>query len=354
MARRLAGLFVALVLAGPATARAQSAADLLARGIRATHDLEFDSAAVWLRRAMSRPAPAALSDADRSRAMMYLGATEFFRDRRDSATAVFRRLIVADPRFRPDLLVFPPEVTTLFNEARLGTRAAAAAVPARTDIAGPGDRLVIRLYGSSIHDVTAVVSRYFGGTAGVAVRTLYSGALGDSLEVLWDGRDSSGIPADSGNYILRVASLGQDRRVVRTVEIPLAISSIRRDTVPWPLPPADSLLRPERTTGGGGTRSLVMGLVTAGAAIALPAMVAPDASASAGRYLVAGTATVAGIIGMLRARSPRPIPENVAANQQLRATWQRQADQVRADNEARRREARVTIVASPARVVESR
>ena len=357
MTRRLlcAGLIALGLMAGVVRpARAQSAADLLARGVRATHELEFDSAASWLRQAIARPAPAALEGADRSRALWYLGATEFFRDRRDSAVAVFRRLIVADPRYRPDVIAFPPEVTSLFNEARLGTRAAAVAVPTHTEIAAAGDRLAVRLYGSSLHDVAVVIARYFGGSGGLAIRTLYNGALGDSLEVLWDGRDSLGVPADSGQYVLRVTSRDAGGRPTSTVEVLLQVSNTRRDTLPMPPPIAPSQLRPEATRSGGGGRALLVGLVTAGAAVALPSLIAPDAEASSARYGVAVVAAGAGIVGLLRAGKARPIPENVAHNQQLRTAWQRQADQVHAENEQRRRDARLVIDAGPPRVVEPR
>ena len=349
---RTAVILLALA-AFSSAARAQTAADLLARGVRATHDLEFDSAASWLRQALSRPAPAALEGTERSRALWYLGATEFFRERRDTAVAVFRRLVIGDPRYRPDVINFPPEVTSLFNEARLGTHAAAVVVPAHTEIAGPGDRVAIRLYGSSLHEVTATISRYFGGAGGLPIRTLYRGALGDSLEVLWDGRDSLNVPADSGQYILRVTSRETGGRATRTVEVPLQVSSTRRDTMPLPAPP-DSLLRPEHTSGGGGGRLVAFGFITALAAVALPSMVASGAEGSGARYLVAGTAAVAGVVGLLRARSPRPIPENVAANQRVRSDWQRQADQVRAQNDQLKRDARLIITAAPSRVVEER
>lgn len=354
MTLKVAALALALLTAGAASLRAQSGTELLNRGVRATHDLEFDSAAAYLRRALAAPAPNALPDTARSRALMYLGANEFFNDRRDSAVAVFRRLIAADPRYRPDLLVFPPEVTTLYNEARLGVRAAAVVVPARTEIGAPGDRMPVRLYAASIHDITVVVARYFGGTGGVTLRTLYSGAIGDSLEVTWDGRDSTGAPADSGNYVLRVASKGADNRVVRTVEVPLTISTVRHDTLPVPLAPADSMLKPELTSGRGGATSLAVGLGTAIAVSVLPSLVASGSEPSNARYMVAGTAAVAGIVGLLRARSPRPIPENVAANQQVRAAWQQQATQVHAENERRRAGARLVITAGAPRTVESR
>jgi hypothetical protein len=351
---RALAIALALLTAGAASLRAQSGTELLNRGVRATHDLEFDSAAVYLRRALAAPAPNALPDTSRSRALMYLGANELFRDKHDSAVAVFRRLIAADPRYRPDLLVFPPEVSTLFSETRLGIRATAAVVPGRTEIAGLGDRLPVRLYASSIHDIIVVVAHYFGGSGGTTLRTLYNGAIGDSLEITWDGRDSTGAPADSGSYVLRVSSKGADGRVARSVEVPLAISTVRHDTLPVPLAPADSLLKPELTSGHGGTKALAVGLGTAFAVSVLPSLVASGSDPSGARYMVAGTAAVAGIVGLLRARSPRPIPENVEANHQLRAAWLERANAARAENERRKAGARLVISAGTPHTVEGR
>ena len=45
--------------------------------------------------------------------------------------AAFERLLFLDPRYRPDQLVFPPEVSSLFEEVRLRTRAVAVSVPPR-------------------------------------------------------------------------------------------------------------------------------------------------------------------------------------------------------------------------------
>src|SRR5207244_11744358 len=63
-----------------------------------------------------------------------LGAAELFRGRRDSAVAVFRRLVVLDPRYRPDQLVFPPEVTSVFEAVRLRIKTVAIVAPRDTEI----------------------------------------------------------------------------------------------------------------------------------------------------------------------------------------------------------------------------
>jgi len=342
--RRGLALLALAVAALAAPARAQDPAALLTGGIRAYQDLDYDSAAALLRGALARPA---VPDSVRARALAYLGATEFFRERRDSASSAFRQLLLLDPRYRPSQVIFPPEVSSLFETVRLGTRAVSIAVAPVTEIGGPGDRMVVRLYATSVHEITATVLR---GQA-VVVRTLYSGAVGDSLEVLWDGRDASGTAVDSGRVVLRVVSRTPQGRPGRTVEVPLDIRRAGQALLPLPPPPADSLLLPERTAGGNAVRSLLVGLGTAAFAAALPSLIGSGSDASGSRFAVAGAITLGGIVGARAAARPRPLPENIAANQRVRRAWQQQADQVRAENERRGAAVQLTIRAGAMRVV---
>ena len=111
-------LAVALLLALPVRAPAQDAGGgpgaVLTSAISAYQDLDFDRAAVLLRRALSGN----LSDSARAVALTYLGAAEHYRSRPDSAAAAFRRLALLAPRYEPDTLVFPPEITRQYNEVR--------------------------------------------------------------------------------------------------------------------------------------------------------------------------------------------------------------------------------------------
>jgi hypothetical protein len=121
---------LALVAAGAwSQTTARTGPDWLARGERAYLMLEYDSAAVWLRRGLAAPG---LPDSLRLRGLTYLGATEVFRDRREAAQAAFAEIVRADPAYAPDSLVFPPRVTTAFGLARR-----AAAVPVVTTPPAP-------------------------------------------------------------------------------------------------------------------------------------------------------------------------------------------------------------------------
>jgi len=108
---------LALLLAAPALAAQNgNASEVMTSAVRAYQDLDFDAAARLLRRVLSPPLASELDDSTRARALTYLGAAVHYRDRRDSATAVFRRLVVLAPRYRPDTLTFPPEITRLYDE----------------------------------------------------------------------------------------------------------------------------------------------------------------------------------------------------------------------------------------------
>jgi len=339
--RRL--LLLCAMLAGglPALAHAQTGASLLERGIRANQNLEYDSAAILLRTALGRTGAEALPDSARLRALMYLGATELFRGRRDSAAAAFRSLVLADPRFRPDQLIFPPDVSTLFDQVRQATPAVRIAAPAASDIADPGDRLVLRLYASTVHVIGATLVR----PDGRLVRTLYDGAIGDSLDVLWDGRDAGGALVTGGTYLFHVASRGPTQEVVRTIDLPLVIQVSARDTLPWPSPPGAGDLLPETRPGRGGSTALLSGLAVAGFAAAMPSLVAGGEGGSSVRFVAATAAGVAGIVGFLSHRRPQPVPENIAANQTRRLAWERQLSDARAENVRRRGTVRLHVVA---------
>ena len=341
---------VVLILAGGAAgaAHAQTPAEQVARGIRAYQNLDYDSAAVLLAAALA-PQDSTLADSDRARGLVYLGASQLYREHRDSASAAFGRLLRLDPRYHIDQLVFPPEVTGLFQQVRLITRAVAVVVPPVSELRAPGDALSIWLYATTIHQVDVAVLR----PNGVPLRNLYQGSVGDSLQVRWDGRASDGNPPDSGRYLLQVDSRGSDGRVIRSVALPLDVARRRGDPLPLPAPPAASLFRPEHTPGASGVRALVTGLAAAAAVTLLPAVIAGGSNASADRFLVAGSLGVAGILGSQALRRPLPIPENIAANRALQEAWQRQVDSVRTLNIARRQSVVIGIRAGTSRVVEA-
>lgn len=341
MTRPRALLIAALVslAAAAGEAVAQTPPELLSQGIRAYRDLDYETATRLLRGALGAVRPEPLADSARARALVYLAATELFEGRRDSAEAAFRRLVRLDPRYQPDQLIFPPEVTGLHQQVRLATKTVAMTVPAETRLGSGGERLVVRLFASSYHDVVVSLVR----ADGVPLRTLYTGVIGDSLDVLWDGRDAAGDMAPAGRMQLVAASRLPGGRVAHERRVPILVERVVRDTLPLPPPPDDSLMRPERSRPRFEWRPLASGLLVAGAAAVLPTLVGASDDASAARFAVAGAAGLSGVVGVVISFGGRPVPANIAANQALREDWRRQVELARADNEQRRRDVRLVI-----------
>lgn len=228
-------LWTALVLAVVVSrsAAAQDANLLLTEGLRAYQGLDFDAAAQLLRRALDPGDSAALTPPERLRALMYLGAANLFREDRDQAVATFRTLLLTDPRYRPDSLVFPPRITQAFSEVLQTTKAVGLATAAEARFAVGDGALQMRAYATSRHNIEATVR----SARGIVVATLYRGEITDSLTLSWNGRDSSGRSVAGGAYRLIVTSSVTPDQILRYVNIPLDVSVARADTLPWPTAP---------------------------------------------------------------------------------------------------------------------
>jgi hypothetical protein len=346
---------VALVLAvmastaGAGTAAAQSSSDLLDQGVEAYQNLNLNVAAGFLRRALAGEESDTLADSERIRALTYLGATEVFRENRDSAQSAFRRIVKLDPRHAIDEIEFPPEVTSLFQLVRRDTKVVVAALPPTARIEAGSDIYTAQLFASSFHRIAVAVDRPDGTT----VRSIYQGVIGDSLEVVWNGLDSDGRPLGAGRYAFRVQSTTPDGAVARVLRVPLDVSVDLPDTLVHPPPPADSLFRPETVDDPAGTRSLIAGLIVGAGVAVLPTLIAPDADASPARFAVGGAISVAGIVGFLRGRPGRTIAENVRANELLRSEWEARRDEVVRQNQARLVEVTLVIRAGRPSVVDA-
>ncbi len=140
MTRAAGFLVLALCISGARIIQAQSAGELLGQGVHAYQALEYDEAAALLGQSLGLASPAPLADSLRTRALTYLAATHLFRGERDSAVAAFRQVIFLNPRYRPDELIFPPQVTNLFQEVRRTTRTIAVVVPPVTQLRSRVDR----------------------------------------------------------------------------------------------------------------------------------------------------------------------------------------------------------------------
>jgi len=345
----LLGLLAGSLGVATGGAMAQSR-DRLAEAIRAYQDVDFELAARLLRQELARLSASGSAPADRIRALMYLGAADLFRGRRDSTAFSFRRVVLLDPRYRPDRLIFPPEVTSAFERVRELTKTVAIVPPRDTVIAPGTDSLRVWLVASSDHTVDVTLRYADGGP----FRSLYRGPIGDSLWVQWDGLDAAGAPPPVNRVLLRVASRTATGDLAGIVQVPLDLRLSRPDTLPWPPPPADSQFLPERANSGTARRALLGGVVLSSAVAALPALVGGTDASSGPRIAVAGTIGLAGLLGYVLHRPGRPLAANVRANQTLRDAWQRRVEAATAENARRRRDVRVVVRAGQATALQPR
>ncbi|HEX9692436.1 MAG TPA: FlgD immunoglobulin-like domain containing protein [Gemmatimonadales bacterium] len=321
---RAAALGAALVLmlacaSRPTAAFAQTPAELLAQGLRAYDELDFDAAASLIRTAVGAGAFATMPPQRQAEILTYLGAAERFRGNVDSTFSVFRSIVARHPLYQIDELIFPPEVTSLFTVVRRRTPAIELRAPQQQRLEfEPGQgRLVAWAYPSATHDLLVQVMTGDGRT----VRTVYAGPIGDSLEIRWDGRDSSGSVVASGAYTLAVQSRGASGRVERMVQLPVDVERLTVDTLAPPLPPAASVFLPERREGGPGFEALLGGVLAGAAVAVVPSVISSDAKPSGVRFAVGTALSLGGVAAFLQRRPGALLAENVAFNDSLRAAW---------------------------------
>jgi len=322
---RLVGTALWLSLA-PVPAAAQTASVLLAEGIRAYRDLEFAVAVQLLRRALEPTDTRGLSPADRQRAQMYLGAADVFRDELDQAVATFRTLVLADPRFRPDSLVFPPRVTQVFQDVLQTNKAVALAAPRETRLRAGDQGFAVRAYATSRHALQAQIT----SVRGELIATLYRGQITDSVVLTWGGLDAAGAVVSAGRYTVVVTSSVVPDQVLRSVRLPLEVTVNPLDTLPWP--PA-----PPRTTRGWDLRFVIPGVVV-GAGLAVPAALGVGGGKSPRIALGLAFGTM-GIIG----GRPRTSGPSASAN----AEWRAQVAAVQQENQRRRNRPQMVIRTGP-------
>lgn len=332
---------VTVVLLVPGSAASQSADSLLQRGIASYQELDYPAATRLLRLAVIA-ATRSEATAAQVDALTYLGATQIFRGQPDSAAANFRRVLLADPRYRIDGLIFPPEVTLVFDAAREEVLTVGLDVPEETVVPPRDGEFVARVYPTSPHDITVDVRI----AASSQTDTIFQGPAGDSLEIRWDLR-IGGEPVSTDLYFLSVRSEPSADGVARVATVPLDIQLVSPDTLQHPQPLDDESFLPESQPGRHGLKALPLGLAAAGAVLIAPAAVAPGSNPTETRFLVAGAISLASIARVLNPPPGRPIPANIEINTERRRAWETQLNYVIEENASRLATARLVIRSGP-------
>lgn len=279
--RALAAIAVLLAVTPWTPLAGQCGLDVVQEGIRAYQNLRLARAVDLLSRAIAEQKKDAARCSPQERALAFLGAADFYRGDTASARETFRELVMIDPRFEPDTSVFPPEITSLYDEIRLSTPVVLLDAPARADLRVGLDSMTVRLFATSRRPVAVVLE----DTSGARAATLYRGPARDSMNVGWAGRVGRDRAVPPGSYVLTAVAADSTRPLVHANRVPLSI------TYPGGVPAA--ALR--------GSRSrwhvflpFAEALAAGGAAVALPHLVGGVGRGGGYRWVVAVALTAAG------------------------------------------------------------
>jgi hypothetical protein len=307
----------AVALAAPA-ARAQTPERALDQGVQAYRELEMESAGWLLRQALTGDK---LSTAARVTALSYLGAAEFYRDRRDSALAAYGRLVRLEPYHRLDRLVFGPDVQAIFDEARRLTPIIEVSA-ARTSFPSGSRGLPVRVRANTPHVVVITAET----ENGAVLDTVFRERVRDTATAFWKATAQPGQRPPVGEFVIRVTSLDAQGRAYRRVALPVHVTRSPDEPLVMPTPP---VMLPERNPWGPGIARLALGLGAATAAYYL----VPEISDSKGlRLFVTQGFAAAGVVGFWISRPGAALPENVAANRIAQEAYEARLAQVRQEN----------------------
>ena len=328
-------LVTLLIFSNPAVLLSQE--DPVQDGIQAYQDLDF-SGATQILNPLTYDSSIALDR--RVTARSYLGAANVFLGQVSSAETVYRNLLTDDPTFRPDQLVFPPEVTTFFEQVRVRTRVVRTVPQENIEAMIGVDTVLIDIVASIGHTVVAEM-HFYGAGALETVQRVYSGEIGETDRIAWDPGAVGVEKLMSDSVWLSIVSLSPGGAEERRVVLPLHLTITRPDTLDHPVFPAEMIL-PELGPRRRGP-SLMAGAL-GGMALALaPAIASPEAQLNGARFSIMGGIVLAATIGLIKPAPGLPIPANVEANRMLREQWQARLDQVLIENERLRVEIRLTV-----------
>jgi tetratricopeptide (TPR) repeat protein len=289
-------------------AHAQAARQALADGRAAYRKMEYDTARVRLRRGLDAARESQEADSTVAALHAYLGASAMQLGRVEEAREEFVAAVSRRPDYRMDTLEFPVAVSRLFDLARSSTAFIGVSTTPDTTLSVGADRQRFTLVASAPHEIRVDVVDSAG-----ARRRIYAGAIGERLEVFWDGLDAERGRPMVGTAELQVRSTAGAPRPM-LVRIPLRISSLggapmstsqgsggRASAAPGSVA-STSAARTSRLD------AMAAGLYVAAIAAVIPALASERERGSTLRFVVSGAALGAALGGMRRGARPTPAP----------------------------------------------
>ena len=339
--------FIGLVLA-LATRLAGQGGDETAQQLRRAQGLydhlQIEQALPLLRQLISSEWPFPATAAERAEAYKYLGASLLLVGKNDSSVVYFRAALERDPFTDLDPDEFTPPQLREFAAARRLTFAVGVrpVTPARVD--PRSERVHFTLVATHAAAIRASLRR--ADTA--ATIPVFNGDIEGVRDVAWDGLTPAGTLAPPGRYELVIegrSALGLGADSARVfVDLRQEVEPLE-DTLP-DLTAAELL--PERRDRSIATGDLAKGLAIAATVLGIAHGLSSDdlGRDATAPTLVAGTATITGLVAFIHIRRHPEIPANVGANGERRERRRAANEAIKARNAAKI--AATLLVVSPA------
>ena len=331
---------VALLAFATGDAASQEPARQIEQGISAYRSLQYPEAMSLLGAAFRSPQIRSVPDSTVTRALVYLGASAILQGQRDSAAAVFRAALQINPRARPDTLIFPPEITDAFEVVRTRSFFVALKGTRDTTIVPGREQHIMKLFASAPQTVNVELR-----AGSRTVRTLHSGHLADSLQIVWNGLDDAGnVPRDTNLTLVVTSASGLGRGNAPALSARVTLGITRPELLAMP-PAPDTVIRSVPVRAGVPMRSLAIGFLGGAAAIVLPAAIAGGDDAWSARYAVGAAIGTAGVVSFVSQIMKRERDmESSDARSREATRYRNQVATINAENQRRRNAVRMRII----------
>ena len=346
-----------LLLRAP-LARAQSASQMLEGARAQLEDVQPDTAAALLIRVLDRRTSA--SAAEQLRGWTLLGIAEMMRGREVVARQAFRRALERDANLRVDSLAYlQSDVRQIFAAEKEAYRIENTDdAPLTVAMRMSTDTTIVPFQGRYAIEVRprrrARVTASLTPVGAESAEPLWSDTtMASPVGIFTWNLSTGGAVIRPGRYALRVTAWDNSSRAPATSIRTLVISRLPVDTLVAPTMPDDSLL--SETQRARPASGLLAGVALGAGAVAITTLVGNKDLNSAGsaepaRYIVAGAISAAAILGFLTSKREKPVPENIAFNQDLRDRYERMQNEMTAENHRRMAAAPMRIRMEAARM----
>lgn len=345
--KRFAILFPVIALAFTTAAVAQQSspvADLLRGARNALNDVQYRHADSIARGVLALGDQ--LTSADRIQAYQLLAAAAYPEEKAaqqpENAVQYFRQLLRLDPTAAMSRDITWPGLDSLLEDTRRSTFAVSVVPVVDTVRAGMGATELFQVRATRPARFTLSADNEMGSVVELDRKGLVDEALLAIAAV-----DGDRPVLQSGNYTFWIAAYDPVLRQEASFAFDVRVQAPRIRLLPVPVALDSSRLFPEETVPQRGRNALIGVAVGATTALAATTFARSDelsGVSSGGRaYAVASVMTLGALVGTFLEKS-KPLPENIAHNERVRADFAAAVRAASATNAQRRRDYRVTIV----------